>query len=84
MSVVATSIPPDILLPMSDGTWLCLPDSLQHLSSYILREQGDWFEDEGKFLRQLVQPGQRVIDIGANYGVYALSLARREIGRAHV
>jgi len=41
-----------------------------------LREQQDWFEDEIKFLRHLLQPGQKVIDIGANYGVYALCMAR--------
>lgn len=60
-----------------DGTKIVVPDSLNLLTTYILQEQGDWFEDEIKFLRQLVQPGQVVIDIGANYGVYALSLARR-------
>lgn len=60
-----------------DGTLLVVPDSPHVLSTYVLQEQGDWFEDEIKFLRQLVQPGQRVVDIGANYGVYALSLARR-------
>lgn len=65
-----------IQVQLVDGTLLSLPDSIQLLSTYVLQEQGDWFEDEIKFLRQLVQPGQTVIDIGANYGVYALSLAR--------
>ncbi len=60
-----------------DGTLISVPDSLELLSAYVLREQGDWFEEEINFLRRLIQPGQRVIDIGANYGVYALSLARR-------
>ena len=46
------------------------------LTTYVLREQEDWFEDEIKFLRHLLQPGQRVIDIGANYGVYTLSMAK--------
>lgn len=63
-------------IPLVDGTIVVVPDSPHLLSSYILQEQGDWFEEEIKFLRQLVQPGQCVIDIGANYGVYALSLAR--------
>ncbi|HHQ14902.1 MAG TPA: FkbM family methyltransferase, partial [Chromatiales bacterium] len=31
---------------------------------------------EIRFLRRAILPGQRVIDIGANYGTYALSLAR--------
>ena len=67
---------PVIQVQLVDGTLLSLPDSIHLLSTYVLQEQGDWFEDEIKFLRQLIQPGQKVIDIGANYGVYALSLAR--------
>ena len=34
------------------------------------------FEDEIKFLRHLLQPGQRVIDVGANYGIYTLTMAK--------
>ena len=60
-----------------DGTQVIVPDSLELITSYVLQEQGDWFEDEIKFLRAHVQPGNTVIDIGANYGVYALSLARQ-------
>lgn len=60
-----------------DGTKVMVPDSLELITSYVLQEQGDWFEDEIKFLRGLVQPGNIIIDIGANYGVYALSLARK-------
>lgn len=39
-------------------------------------EQQDWFEDEIKFVRRLLKPGQKAIDIGANYGVYTLSMAK--------
>jgi FkbM family methyltransferase len=63
-------------LTMVDGVRVVVPDSLNLITSYVLREQQDWFEDEIKFLRRLLRPGQRVIDIGANYGVYALSMAR--------
>ncbi len=66
-----------ITLEMVDGTQVVVPDSLDLITPYVLQEQGDWFEDEIKFLRRLVQPGQTVMDIGANVGVYALSLARR-------
>ena len=52
-----------------DGTQVIVPDSLELITSYVLQEQGDWFEDEIKFLRAHVQPGNTVIDIGANYGV---------------
>ena len=66
-----------ITLELVDGTKVVVPDSLELITSYVLQEQGDWFEDEIKFLRELVQPGDTVVDIGANYGVYALSLARK-------
>jgi protein O-GlcNAc transferase len=63
-------------LEMVDGVRIVVPDSLNLITCYVLREQQDWFEDEIKFLRRLLRPGQHVIDIGANYGVYSLSMAR--------
>jgi len=63
-------------LKMVDGVQIVVPDSLNLITCYVLREQQDWFEDEIKFLRGLLRPGQQVIDIGANLGVYALSMAR--------
>ncbi len=63
-------------LIMVDGVRIVVPDSLDLITSYVLLEQQDWFEDEIKFVRRLLKPGQKVIDIGANYGVYALSMAR--------
>ena len=63
-------------LTMVDGVRVIVPDSLNLITTYVLREQNDWFEDEIKFLRCLLQLGQKVIDIGANYGVYTLSMAR--------
>ncbi|WP_457767095.1 FkbM family methyltransferase [Cyanobium sp. ULC065] len=65
------------MLELVDGTKVVVPDSLDNITSYVLQEQGDWFEDEIKFLRALVKPGDTVVDIGANYGVYALSLAKK-------
>lgn len=61
---------------LPEGVKLIAPDSLELITSYVLQEQGDWFEDEIKFLRKLLQQGDQVIDIGANYGVYSLSAAR--------
>lgn len=63
-------------LTLLDGVRIVVPDSLDLITPYVLREQEDWFEDEIKFLRRLLLAGQKVIDIGANYGVYALSMAR--------
>jgi len=61
---------------MVDGVRIVVPDSLNLITPYVLVEQQDWFEDEIKFLRRLLRPGQKVVDIGANYGVYALSMAQ--------
>lgn len=65
-----------ITLTLVDNVRIVVPDSLNLITRYVLIEQQDWFEDEIKFLRRLLQPGQRVIDVGANYGVYTLSMAK--------
>jgi FkbM family methyltransferase len=66
-----------ITLTLVDGVQIVVPDSLNLMTPYVLLEQQDWFEDEIKFLRNLLQPGQKVIDIGANYGTYTLSMAKK-------
>lgn len=53
-----------------------VPDDLNLITTYVLQEQGDWFEDEIKFVRRLLQPGQKAIDIGANYGLFSLAIAK--------
>ena len=63
-------------LMMVDGTRVVVTESLHQITPYVLEEQGDWFEDEIRFVRRLLKPGQRAIDIGANHGVYALSMAK--------
>jgi len=63
-------------LTLVDGVKVIVPDSLELITPYVLREQEDWFEDEIKFLRRLLLPGEKAIDIGANYGVYTLSIAQ--------
>jgi predicted methyltransferase len=67
---------PTTVLTMVGGVRVVVPDSLDLITPYVLREQQDWFEDEIKFLRRVLQPGQKVIDVGANYGVYTLSMAQ--------
>jgi hypothetical protein len=63
-------------LEIAGGVQIVVPDSLNLLTPYVLFEQRDWFEDEIGFVRRLLRPGQRTIDIGANYGVYALTMAK--------
>lgn len=52
-----------------------VPDNLDLMTCYVLREQEDWFESETGFIRRLLRPGMQVMDIGANYGVYTLTAA---------
>ena len=74
----------NVTLVMVDGTKVVVPDSPELMTPYILREQQDWFENEIKFLRRLLQPGQNIIDIGANHGVYTLSIANTVGSSGHV
>ena len=55
---------------------LCVPNDISLMTPYILLEQEDWFEDEMKFVRKLLKPGMKVIDIGANYGTYSMNIAK--------
>lgn len=57
------------------GVRLCSPDDLSLMTPFVLAEQGDWFEQEIHFVRTLLTPGEAVLDIGANYGVYSLTAA---------
>jgi len=71
-------------LNLPDNVRICLPDSLEGMTRYIVEEQGDWFEHEMPFVRTLVGQGMNAIDIGANFGVYALALARCVGAAGHV
>lgn len=64
------------MLEMVGGVKVSVPKQIKYLSTFVLREQGDWFEDEIKFLRRILRPGMKVIDIGANYGLYTLAMAK--------
>jgi FkbM family methyltransferase len=71
-------------ITLIDGVRVVVPDSLNLITPYVLLEQEDWFEDEIKFLRVALQSGCKVIDIGANYGVYTLCMAQRIGPTGHV
>jgi protein O-GlcNAc transferase len=73
-----------VVLTLVDGVRIVVPDSLDLITPYVLREQQDFFEDELPFVRQVLQPGQNVIDIGANYGVYTLPMAQKVGASGHV
>jgi FkbM family methyltransferase len=77
-------MPNTVTLTLIDGVRIVVPDALDLITPYVLREQLDFFEDELPFVRQLLQLGQNVIDIGANYGTYTLSMARKVGASGHV
>lgn len=56
--------------------FIAVPDNLSLMTPYVLLEQEDWFESEIEFIRRLLKPGMKVIDVGANYGCYALTAAK--------
>jgi FkbM family methyltransferase len=77
-------MPETTVLTLVDGVRVVVPNSLDLITPYVLREQQDFFEDELRFVRKLLGPGQKVIDIGANYGVYTLPMAQKVGSSGHV
>jgi FkbM family methyltransferase len=65
----------DVVLNVRGGARLCVPEKLRQITPYVLLEQEDWFEHEIRFVRRWLKPGMRVVDVGANYGVYTLAAA---------
>jgi FkbM family methyltransferase len=65
----------DIFIRVRGGGSIAVPRSPKLLTTYVLLEKEDWFEKEIGFVRRLLRPGMRAIDIGANYGVYTLAIA---------
>ncbi|WP_449258215.1 FkbM family methyltransferase [Chlorobium limicola] len=59
------------------GFTLCVPENLSVMTTFVLSEQESWFEDEVDFISKLILPGESVIDIGANHGVYTIALAKK-------
>lgn len=57
------------------GVIVAVPPRVDLLTPYVLLEQENWFEDEIVFLCARLGAGSRIVDIGANYGLYSLSLA---------
>lgn len=64
------------IVEIAGGVQVVGPDSLNLLTPFVLFEQQDWFEDEIGFVRRLLRPGQHAIDVGANYGVYTLTIPK--------
>ena len=67
----------ELILNVRGGVRVCVPADIGSYTPYVLLEQEDWFEDEIRFVRAWLRAGMRVVDVGANYGVYTLTAALR-------
>lgn len=74
----------DAFFKFGDNIEIRLPDTLHQLTPYIIKEQNQWFEVDIGFVPQFIVPGMKAIDIGANFGVYTLSVARALNGTGNV
>lgn len=69
-------VPDKDFIKIKCGIDVAVPASNGLTTPFVLKEQGDWFEDEIRFIRRYIQPHMRILDIGANYGLYTLSMAQ--------
>jgi hypothetical protein len=66
-----------LTLRTADGALLDVPSRLSAAITYVILEQERWFETEIDFLNAWLSPQMTAIEIGAQFGVYALPMARR-------
>jgi len=64
-----------MVVRFGDDWELIVPDRVSLLTPYVLLEQERWFESEIDFISSWLRPGMRVIDVGANHGVYTVPMA---------
>lgn len=65
----------ELFLTLAGGAKALVPADLRVLSSYVFLEQEDWFEAEAGFARRLAGHVRAALDVGANFGFYASTLA---------
>ncbi len=70
------SAPDRIQVRTYQGYRVELPATLRSLTTNVVLEQETWFEKELPFVQRIVDAKEQVIDIGANYGLYTLAMAR--------
>ena len=74
-ALLETAAMDELYVRVKGGGEICVP-AAPSISSYVLIEQEDWFEKEILFVRRLLRPGMRAVDVGANYGTYTLAMAQ--------
>jgi protein O-GlcNAc transferase len=71
-----SAMPGEIFVNVRGDSRICVPATLDNLTTFVLLEQEAWFEDELGFVGACLEPGDRVADVGANLGVYTTALAQ--------
>lgn len=84
MEISELSQPGEWVLTLPGDVKISVPRGKSFFSTYVLLERGDWFEQEIRFLRNVIGTGMRIIDVGANYGMYALSMAKLVGDQGHI
>jgi FkbM family methyltransferase len=65
----------ELFLTLAGGAKALVPADLRVLSCFVFLEQEDWFEAEAGFARSLAGHVRAALDVGANFGFYASTLA---------
>lgn len=65
----------ELFLTLAGGAKALVPADLRVLSCFVFLEREDWFEAEAAFVRRLSGRVRAAIDVGANFGFYASTLA---------
>lgn len=65
----------ELFIHVKGGGGLCVPAAMS-MTTYVLIEQEDWFEREIGFVRRLLKPAMRALDVGASFGTYTLAMAQ--------
>ncbi len=66
----------NILVHGKHGVKYSVPESPEVMSTYVLLEQGVWYDGEVRFLYEYLRPGMNIVDVGAGFGAYALGAAK--------
>ncbi len=64
-----------LFIKLANGAEIAAANNLANVTTYVMAEQENWFEPELEFWIRALEPGALVFDIGANHGIYSLSLA---------
>ncbi|MBK9263353.1 MAG: FkbM family methyltransferase [Polyangiaceae bacterium] len=64
-----------LFLRVWPGCEMAVWDRSDHITAWVLHEQGRWFESEMTMLPRLLEPGATFVDVGANVGVYSIAAA---------